>query len=394
MKIMKIIKIIFFIYLSIVSVGVFSQVKVKNTGKFIIGEDRTSDDYYNVLSGSVFGKIGDSRAGSKLAFGDFGNYYSYGWNVFIGEYSNTDSDQLWLHGKNGIFITRGRGDSNEIIAKYEVSNPNEFHFLCDVYANSTLLTSDERFKTNIVTLDSALIKLNRLNGVSYNYNFPDMFFGQNQSISDSPTENSSTGETSEKEMRDADFFEEYNRNCKSPNRKRLGFIAQELKQVFPDLVDQDTAGYCYVDYVGLIPVIIEAIKEQQSIITAQSLKIKELQNALSEDSTIENNNIKSSQTSTSTEMLNSIATNAFLFQNTPNPFTIDTEIKFFIPEGTTNAVLYIFNMQGTLLLSKTISGTGNGSIMVNGSELTPGMYIYSLIINGQEVDTKRMILTE
>ena len=50
MKIMKIIKIIFFIYLSIVSVGVFSQVKVKNTGKFIIGEDRTSDDYYNVLS--------------------------------------------------------------------------------------------------------------------------------------------------------------------------------------------------------------------------------------------------------------------------------------------------------------------------------------------------------
>lgn len=55
MKIMKIIKIIFFIYLSIVSVGVFSQVKVKNTGKFIIGEDRTSDDYYNVLSDFFLG---------------------------------------------------------------------------------------------------------------------------------------------------------------------------------------------------------------------------------------------------------------------------------------------------------------------------------------------------
>jgi len=34
------------------------------------------------------------------------------------------------------------------------------------------------------------------------------------------------------------------------------------------------------------------------------------------------------------------------------------------------------------------------SITIKGSELNPGMYLYTLIVDGKEVDTKRMILTE
>ena len=37
---------------------------------------------------------------------------------------------------------------------------------------------------------------------------------------------------------------------------------------------------------------------------------------------------------------------------------------------------------------------GNGSVLIQGSELLAGMYIYTLIADGKEVDTKRMILTE
>jgi hypothetical protein len=37
--------------------------------------------------------------------------------------------------------------------------------------------------------------------------------------------------------------------------------------------------------------------------------------------------------------------------------------------------------------------TGQGSVKIKASELKAGIYIYTLLINGQEVDTKRMILT-
>ena len=41
----------------------------------------------------------------------------------------------------------------------------------------------------------------------------------------------------------------------------------------------------------------------------------------------------------------------------------------------------------------TIEGIEN-YFTINGSELQPGLYIYTLVADGKEVDTKRMILTE
>ncbi len=50
-----------------------------------------------------------------------------------------------------------------------------------------------------------------------------------------------------------------------PNQQ-LGVIAQELEQIFPNLVYTNENGYKSVNYIGLIPVLIEAIKEQQKVI--------------------------------------------------------------------------------------------------------------------------------
>ena len=70
------------------------------------------------------------------------------------------------------------------------------------------------------------------------------------------------------------------------------------------------------------------------------------------------------------------------------------KIKYYIPESTKIAILCIFTLQGDLLLSETITQTGFGEKIINGSELSPGMYLYSLLVDGQEVDTKKMILTK
>ncbi len=58
------------------------------------------------------------------------------------------------------------------------------------------------------------------------------------------------------------------------------------------------------------------------------------------------------------------------------------------------AGLYIYNMQGTQLKKIVISDRNNVTITIQGAELTAGMYMYTLIIDGKEIDTKKMILTE
>ena len=57
-------------------------------------------------------------------------------------------------------------------------------------------------------------------------------------------------------------------------------------------------------------------------------------------------------------------------------------------------MLNIYDMNGIQLKTIAINQKGNGSITINGSELRPGLFFYSLIADGKEIDTKRMILTE
>jgi hypothetical protein len=59
--------------------------------------------------------------------------------------------------------------------------------------------------------------------------------------------------------------------------KDLGVIAQEVEQVFPELVHSDANGYKRVNYVGLIAPLIEAVKELDARITALEAADKERQ---------------------------------------------------------------------------------------------------------------------
>ncbi|HXB42312.1 MAG TPA: hypothetical protein VNZ49_17365 [Bacteroidia bacterium] len=54
----------------------------------------------------------------------------------------------------------------------------------------------------------------------------------------------------------------------------------------------------------------------------------------------------------------------------------------------------IFDLNGSLKKTITIIAKGEVNVTINGKELIAGMYNYSLIVDGQEIDTKKMILTE
>ena len=53
-------------------------------------------------------------------------------------------------------------------------------------------------------------------------------------------------------------------NLKGEEDKRMGFSAQELQKVYPELAKEGSDGYLSIDGTGLIaPLVVESIKEQQ-----------------------------------------------------------------------------------------------------------------------------------
>ncbi len=85
--------------------------------------------------------------------------------------------------------------------------------------------SDQRLKKNIQPLKNSLAKLNAVSGVNYQWN----------------------------SLRAADTTE-----------LQVGVIAQEVQTMFPELVNEGADGYLSVEYMGLIPYLIEAVKELKS----------------------------------------------------------------------------------------------------------------------------------
>jgi len=179
-----------------------------------------------------------------------------------------------------------------------------------------------------------------------------------------------------------------NRSNPTIYKKEFGFIAQEVEEFFPELVEKNAEGLLSVNYIGFIPLLLESIKEQQTRIEELSLEIEKIKSNSSSDELF-----RSSNDITGTKGIsNPLLSQCKLHQNAPNPFKEKTEIRYYIPEEVEIAEIYIFNLQGSLL--KKISAPHSGLVEIKGSNFQAGMYIYTLVADGQAVDTKRMILTK
>lgn len=356
---MKTLKTYFVIALTMIAIHATAQLKVRTDGSIHTGYT----GYANIWMGTYDYQGTDN---GKWAIEIWNNDFNI-WKPFPSP--NPGNYKLFIRGDNGN-VGIGRYPSSKLDVDGDIA----------IYG-TVKLSSDERLKSNITPLANSLFKITKLNGKSYNKIRPKQVFDF-------------TGITDT--IKYMTMLAESKRVDKPDNTVQFGLLAQEVKQVFPELVKADTAGYLTLDYIGLIPVIIEALKEQQNTITAQSDKIKELASRLS---TLENNpllnqkgNLKNTTAPGDIPAVGNTA-NAFLYQNTPNPFNYSTEIKYFLPESISTATLCLYDMQGLQIKSIPIQQYGNASITINGSELKAGMYFYALIADGNAVDTKRMILT-
>lgn len=83
---------------------------------------------------------------------------------------------------------------------------------------------------------------------------------------------------------------------------------------------------------------------------------------------------------------------AKLFQNQPNPFSDNTLIRYFIPEGVQDAQLTVTAANGQVIKVIPIQESGRGETILQNQLLSKGQYQYSLVIDGIVQDTKKMIL--
>jgi len=257
-------------------------------------------------------------------------------------------------------------------------------------------TSDGRFKFNIKEEVKGLEFINKLRAVNYQFDTKsfDQFLMKN--IPDS---------VKNKRINAVDY-------TASTKIIRSGLIAQEVEKAAKDCgfttdivhAPTDVNDNYSISYGSMVVPLIKAVQElskksdsQDSTIKAQNSRINDLQaqitnccnNPLGASGSINNTNPNGVSG-------NSTGTNngATLFQNIPNPFNQQTSIQYIIPANSQNASIMIFDLQGTLLKTVPITNSGTGSIIINGNEMKPGMFVYSLIVNGSIVDTKRMILTQ
>ncbi|WP_157729875.1 tail fiber domain-containing protein [Bacterioplanes sanyensis] len=203
-----------------------------------------TDGEYNVY-------IGRNAARSNMS-GDKNVYlgYSAGYgnlgdrSVFIGSEAGaleTNSQMLYIANSahsaliKGDFASKWLRISDRLAVG--IDNPTEaFEVNGNGKAYQWLTFSDERLKEDIQSLSGAMSTVNRLSGISYR-------------------------------MKDTD--------SSHPDRT-IGLSAQAVKQVIPELVHSDAEGLLAISYDGLIPVLIEALKEKDQEIQAMKQAIYDI----------------------------------------------------------------------------------------------------------------------
>jgi Chaperone of endosialidase/Head domain of trimeric autotransporter adhesin len=163
---------------------------------------------------------------------------------FLGVYNN---EMIGWYGTGGSSWNLMMNVNTGFVGIGTVSPSQKLHVVGNIcYTGSIAACSDIRYKKNISSINNALNSVLKLKGIYYDW---------------------------EKEkFKDKGFTDD----------RQLGFSAQEVEKLFPQIVLTDQHGYKSVDYGRLTPVLVEAVKEQQQQISEQQEQIKNQQQQIDE----------------------------------------------------------------------------------------------------------------
>ena len=216
----------------------------------------------------------------------------------------------------------------------------------NIICTGAYLPSDSRFKKDIKMIENGIDLIKKINIYTYNYK-QDIYKTERKD---------SLGNRERYEF---------------PTNKQYGVIAQELKEILPEAVKIDAAGYHNVNYITLIPVLIQSIKDQQRDLDnlKNQLAISNAQSKLNQNTT---NLVAGSITNIS-----------------PNPTTNNINVTYEIKQNIISCNIIIFDLNGNTLSNNNCNvAIGLNTQSINVSNLANGNYYVGLVINGQIIDSK------
>ena len=334
--------------------------------------------YYNV--NSTVNYVGSSDLRAFYGTSHPADGYGYGIQTYAGYYGGSFicNDGTYGFGVGAYGQATGTTGTQYGVYGYAGGGTTNYAVYASglTYSTGGYSSSDAKLKKDIRVIDNALAKINQLQPRTYTFK-----------------------------------TDEY-KYMGLPSEQQYGFIAQELEQVFPEMVrdmqqpiDNDykkngMLTFKAINYTEMIPVLTQAVQEQQKQIEAKDAKIAEQQIQLDAVNARLDMIEKSlsqccSNYSPNDKQSAGTATDAArLEQNQPNPFNQSSVIKFYVPSTFRTAQLVITDLSGVQLKSINIGQSGVGQVTINGFELASGSYMYSLIIDNVKVDTKKMELTK
>ncbi len=157
-----------------------------------------------------------------------------------------------------------------------------------IKSNGVVVTSDERFKENIKDLNAPVSSIKRLRPVEYTMKKMEetaIELSQEELLleeslnpgANSPMDSLSLAMLPKEKPKEQEKEKTPNLEDDYYERNRIGFLAQDMEQVFPELVYTDKNGYKSIDYTSLIPVLVKGMQEQQEIIEIQQQQMHQQQ---------------------------------------------------------------------------------------------------------------------
>ena len=161
-------------------------------------------------------------------------------SLVIGQYNSSGSSATSANSfstANTAFVIGNGVDGSTTSDAFKVMFNGDATLSNDLTVEGDIvISSDARLKANIVSLGSTLARLLLIDGKSY--------------------------------------------TMKKDGKQKIGVLAQDIQKVFPELVSTDDRDMLAVNYQGLVPVLINALKEQDGKMKEQDVKMIEQEKRL------------------------------------------------------------------------------------------------------------------
>jgi trimeric autotransporter adhesin len=372
------------------------------------GNNNTAIGYEALLLNTTASKstaVGSYAMYNNTASSNTATGYEAGYTNTTGvgnTYLGYDADASGVNYGNSVAL----GNGTSITANNQVNIGNTSVTTIQGQVNYTTY-SDRRIKTNIQNNVPGLAFINKLHPVTYNLNIhqQNTLLGLVDSISNNNT----------------DYW---NHKYDIENIVFTGLIAQQVDSAANQVgynfsgIQRPSAGNPLygLKYSEFVVPLIQAVQQLSASKDSMRTKLDSVQNTLdSLRSAIQsmqtcltqlcadnhsghhksggNNSGGDSNSTNNVQDVTLSSENApLLYQNMPNPFSTGTKINYYLPQGTMGASIVFYDNYGNQIKTVQLSQTGNGTLNITPENLSNGIYSYSLMVNGNVIDTKRMVL--